>query len=289
MRCARAAIVATNSPINDLVALHAKQAPYRSYVIAARCPKGAFEDALYWDTLDPYHYIRLQEADGEDDGVDPWVLIGGEDHKTGEADDYEERFARLEHFARAMIPDLGPVDHRWSGQVMEPADAAPFVGRNPGERNVFVVTGDSGQGMTTGVMAGLLLRDLALGRENAWEQAYRPDRASLRATGEYVAENATMARNLTQYLTPGEAAGLDRIAPGHGALVRAGAQKIAAFRDEAGALHAFSAACTHAGCLVRWNALERCWDCPCHGSQFGVDGEPLNGPAISPLAPWRAT
>ena len=282
---ARAAIVATNSPINDLIVIHTKQAPYRTYVIAARCPADAVVDALYWDTLDPYHYVRLQEAS---DGGDPWAIIGGEDHKTGEAGDFDERFARLEHWARAMIPELGPVDHRWSGQVMEPADAAPFVGRNPGDRNIYVVTGDSGQGMTTGAMAGMLLRDLVLGRESPWEQAYRPARASLRAAGEYMAENAVMARNMTEYLTPGESGGLEGVAPGEGAVVRVGGQKVAAYRDPGGELHAFSAACTHAGCIVHWNALELCWDCPCHGSQFGVDGEPLNGPALSPLAPWRA-
>lgn len=277
---AGAAIVATNSPINDMVAIHTKQAPYRTYVVAARVPQGAVQDALYWDTLDPYHYARLQEAE---DGGDPWLIVGGEDHKTGEAHDHEARLAALEDWTRAHFENVGPVEHRWSGQVMEPVDNAPFVGRNPGDQNVYVVTGDSGQGMTNGAMAGMLLRDLVLGAPNGWEEAYRPQRKTLRAAGEYLSENATMATNLAQYVSGGQVARLDDLKAGQGAIVRIGTAKVAAFRDEGGSLHVRSAACSHAGCIVQWNAFERCWDCPCHGSQFGIDGEPQNGPAISGL------
>jgi Rieske Fe-S protein len=60
-------------------------------------------------------------------------------------------------------------------------------------------------------------------------------------------------------------------------------KKVAAYRDENGRIHARSAVCTHLGCHLHWNSFERCWDCPCHGSQFSVDGAVLNGPAIHPL------
>jgi len=276
---ADAAIIATNSPINDWIAIHTKQAPYRTYAIAAKAPAGAIPDALYWDTLDPYHYVRLQPGE---DGQD-WLIVGGEDHKTGQAHDHDARLMRLESWMRAHFPAAGAVEYRWSGQVMEPVDNVPFVGRNHGSANVFVVTGDSGEGITTGVVAGMIIAALALGDEHGWADAYRPQRATFRAAGEYVSENSTIAANMTEWVRPGDVADYADIAPGHGAVVRQGLKKVAAYRDEIGALHMRSAVCTHAGCIVHWNDFEKCWDCPCHGSQFGVDGEALNGPAFSPL------
>lgn len=282
---AGAAIVATNSPVNDWIAIHSKQAPYRTYVVAGRVPKGAVEDALYWDTLDAYHYVRLQP--GGDDGHD-WLIVGGEDHKTGHADDQAARFARLEAWARDRVPQFAGAEHRWSGQVMEPVDYAPYIGRNPGNERVFVVTGDSGEGMTTGALAGMLLRDMILDRPNDWAKAYEPSRVTLRAAGQYLRENSGVAADLARHLTSGEVASVDQLSRGQGAVLRRGARKIAAYRDDGGNLHLRSAACTHANCVVQWNGFEGCWDCPCHGSQFSVDGEVLNGPATSPLAEIEA-
>jgi glycine/D-amino acid oxidase-like deaminating enzyme len=212
---AKAAVIATNSPVNDWIALHAKQAPYRTYVIAMRVPRGSVADALYWDTLDPYHYVRLQPSR---DGGDDWLIVGGEDHKTGPESDFGNRLARLEEWTRIHFPEVRQVEHRWSGQVLEPVDGAPYIGRNDGNAQIFVSTGDSGQGLTTGVAAGMLLKDLVLGRDNPWASAYDPHRVTLRAAAEYVKENAAMVANL----------------PGGGAVVRQGTQKLAAFRDDAG-------------------------------------------------------
>lgn len=278
---AGAAIVATNSPVNDWLAMHTKQAPYRTYAIAARAQDGVMEDALFWDTLDPYHYVRLQPAS---DGGGPWVIVGGEDHKTGEANDFEARFGALEAWMRRHLPGARAVEHRWSGQVMEPVDLAPFIGLNPGDKHVFIATGDSGEGITTGVVAGMLLSDLAQGKPNDWEQAYRPGRKTLRALGAFLSENATVATNFTEYVRPGAISSLDDLKPGEGAVLRDSGKKVAAYRDAGGSLHLRSAVCSHAGCIVHWNALETCWDCPCHGSHFDVDGQPLHGPAIYPLA-----
>ena len=281
---ARAAVVATNSPINDWIAIHTKQAPYRTYVIAGRVPRGSVADALYWDTLDPYHYVRLQP--GDDDG--DWLIVGGEDHKTGQADDMDERLARLADWTRAHFRGFGEVEYRWSGQVFEPVDYAAFAGRNPGNQNIYVVTGDSGEGLSNGVAASLILRDLVLGRESPWAGPYDPDRKSVRAIGEFVSENLTMPRSLAEHLVGGDVASVDELKPGQGAIVRKGAGHLAAYRDESGALHVRSATCTHAGCMLHWNPFETCWDCTCHGSQFSVDGDVLNGPAFKPLAEAEA-
>ena len=280
---ARHAVFATNTPTNDWVAIHSKQAPYRTYAMAFTLPRGALPDALYWDLADPYHHVRLETGSGATDHL----IVGGADHKTGEADDASVRFEGLEAWARSLLPELGRETHRWSGQVYEPIDHVGFIGRNPGNQNVYVATGDSGQGMTHGVVAALLIADLIAGRSNPWSELYEPARKPLRAATEFVSENLTAVKNVAEYVAPGEIASEKDLAPGDGAIVRKGTSKIAADRNEGGGLHLFSARCTHLGCHLHWNSLEKCWDCPCHGSQFGIDGAVLQGPAIAPLEPYK--
>lgn len=277
---AQAAIIASNSPVNDWLAIHSKQAPYRTYAIAGPVPRGSVADALMWDTLDPYHYVRLQPGQSHD-----VLIIGGEDHRSGEADDMARRFDALVAWTRTHFPDFGEPTHRWSGQVLEPVDAVGFVGRNPGNERIYISTGDSGQGITTGAMAGMLIADLVTVGSSPWSEVYDPGRTPVAAAAEYVKENLGAVKNFTEYLTGGEVGSVDAVRPGQGAIVRDGLMKIAVYRDETNVLHQRSAVCSHAGCIVHWNALERCWDCPCHGSQFSVDGGVLNGPATAPLEP----
>lgn len=280
---ARHAVVATNSPIHDLVAIHTKQAPYRTYAMGFEIAPGLLADALYWDTADPYHYVRLVSGRAEGDEADV-LIVGGEDHKSGEADDAAERFDRLEGWIRALVPDLGPERFRWSGQVMDTLDYGGFIGAEGRSRRVFLATGDSGQGMTHGVVASLIISDLIAGRSSPFADVYDPDRKPVKAATTYVSENLTAVTNMAQYLMPGEVSSVDELEPGQGAIVREGLRKIAAYRAPDGTLFERSAICTHLGCHLAWNSFEQCWDCPCHGSQFAPDGAVLNGPAISPLA-----
>src|SRR5439155_21219958 len=113
-------------PVNDLVAIHNKQAPYLTYVVGLPVPRGSVPKALYWDTLDPYHYVRLQPA--ADGGTRDLLIVGGEDHKTGQADDAAERYARLIAWARERFPVNGKGEYHWSGQVMETIDGLAFIG-----------------------------------------------------------------------------------------------------------------------------------------------------------------
>ncbi|HEV3467891.1 MAG TPA: FAD-dependent oxidoreductase [Pyrinomonadaceae bacterium] len=282
---AGAVVVATNTPVNDLVAIHTKQAPYRTYVIGARVPQGSVPRMLLWDTPDPYHYVRLQTVSEGGETYDV-LIVGGEDHKTGQAEDFEERFRRLEEWTRERFPAVERVEYRWSGQVMEPVDGLAYIGRNPLDAaNVYIATGDSGNGMTHGTIAGILIRDLILGRENPWATLYDPSRISLRAGLEYAKENLNVAAQYTDHLTGGEVESAEEVAPGTGAVVRRGLTKVAVYRDEQGTLHERSAICAHLGCVVAWNDKEKSWDCPCHGSRYDPrDGHVLNGPAITGLA-----
>jgi Rieske Fe-S protein len=267
--------------VNDLVAVHTKQAPYRTFVVGALVPRGTIPQILMWDTPDPYHYLRVQRMDERDDVL----IVGGEDHKTGQADDGEDRFRRLEAWTRERFPAATSFEFRWSGQVMEPVDGLALIGRNPLDSdNVYIATGDSGNGMTHGTIAGILITDLIMGRNNAWARLYDPSRKTLGAIKELAKENLNVAAQYSDLITPGEVDEGSEVPRGEGAILRRGIAKVAVYRDEQGKLHERSAICTHLGCVVRWNSTEKTWDCPCHGSRFQIDGHVVNGPAIQALA-----
>lgn len=284
-------VIATNSPFNDLVTIHTKQAPYHTYVIGARAAAGAIGTALYWDTEDPYHYVRLQrttnrELGGDNDEPVDIVIVGGEDHKAGQAQDADVRFGRLEKWMREHCPAAGPVEFRWSGQVMETVDGLAFIGHNPLDAdNVYVATGDSGMGMTHGTIAGMLLTDLIQGRPNPWQELYDPARVRSGSAMEWVKENLNVALQYKDWLTRGDVPSIDQIAPGNGAVVVEAGHKIAVYRDERGDVHRRSAVCPHLGCIVAWNPSASTWDCPCHGSRFDKLGGIMNGPSAKDLDP----
>ncbi|MGQ0653318.1 MAG: FAD-dependent oxidoreductase [Betaproteobacteria bacterium] len=273
-------IVATNVPINDRVAIHTKQAPYMTYVIGARLTgaglTGDVPDILAWDTGDPYYYVR-REGDV--------LIVGGEDHKSGQAHDTVERHARLEAWARQRFP-IGEVQFAWAGQIMETVDYLAFSGRNPlDEPNIYVQTGVSGMGLTHGTLGARIIADLILGLDNPWAGLYDPARKRVSAAGEFAAENLNMAAQYGDWLTGGDVASAAEIPNDSGAIVRRGLAKIAVYRDPAGALHERNAACPHLGCIVQWNHAEKSWDCPCHGSRFDRLGHVISGPANVDLEP----
>jgi glycine/D-amino acid oxidase-like deaminating enzyme/nitrite reductase/ring-hydroxylating ferredoxin subunit len=276
---AAAVVVASNVPFHERFAVHTKQAAYRTYVVAGEIESGAMPDALLWDDGDPYHYVRLAECEG---GLR--VIVGGEDHKTGQDDD-TQAFVRLQEWARQRIPGIGTFTHGWSGQIIEPADGLAFLGADAGgEDNVYIVTGDSGNGVTHGTIGGLLIADLVAGRDNPWTGLYDPSRKLVRAPGGWTRENANVALQYRDWF--GGSDDVDGLARGEGTVVRRGVHQVALYRDGEGGLTAFSARCPHMGCVVRWSPQEKSWDCPCHGSRFdGRTGAILNGPASAPLDP----
>ncbi len=281
---ARAIVVATNTPapINDWMGIYTTQASYRTYVIGVRVPRGSVSDALYWDTEDPYHYIRVERS-SEDEKHDT-LLVGGEDHKTGQFEPNDAPFAKLEKWTRDHFPRAQEVTYRWSGQVQEPDDGIAFIGKAPTAKpNVYVITGDSGQGLTHGTLGGILVRDLILGRPNAWEQTYNPERKMVGGLTDFLKENLNVVAKYKDYVTPGEVSSEAEVQPGTGALMRDGLKKVALYRDTAGVLHKCSPVCTHMGCIVQWNHVESSWDCPCHGSRFDPYGKVTMGPAITDL------
>ncbi|HEY0049465.1 MAG TPA: FAD-dependent oxidoreductase [Pyrinomonadaceae bacterium] len=275
---ARSIVLATNYPI--MSKMFAKLPAYRTYVIGARVPKDSLEKALFWDTADPYRYVRTQPENDYD-----VLIVGGEDHRTGQEDDGDERFARLWDWTRERFPMAEEILYRWSGQFMETHDGLAFIGTFSGsEPNVYLITGDSGMGMTHGTIGGMLVSDLILGRENPWREVYEPSRLATQSIMEAVPEIISSTAPYVDWLTGGDVSSVEEIKPGEGAIISHGTTKIAAYRDETGKLYERSAVCAHLGCIVRFNSLEKTWDCPCHGSRYGIDGHPINAPAFKSLA-----
>ncbi len=284
-------VVTTNTPVNDRVTMHTKQFPYRTYVIACEVPKGSVKPALWWDTGDhdskwitqPYHYIRTTPYTETND----LLVIGGGDHKTGQADaediPEEERYYAIKAWAAKRFPMIGDIVFRWSGQVMEPVDSIGFIGKNPGEDKVLIVTGDSGNGMTHCTLAGFIIPDIIMGEPNPWIDLYDPSRLMFNAMGDYLSEAGNMTKQYFDLLTGGDIKSIDELKNGDGAIVRKGLKKFAVYRDDNGKVSAYSAICPHLGCVLQWNKDEKSFDCPCHGSRFTYEGKLINGPAVSDL------
>ncbi|MDF2455029.1 MAG: Gamma-glutamylputrescine oxidoreductase [Cytophagaceae bacterium] len=281
-------VIATNSPVNNKYIPHLQQYAYRTYVIGARVKKDTLPDVLWWDTGDvnanaeipPYHYVRLQPLDDQYD----LLISGGEDHGTGLADAEHitegERYALLEKWTRAHF-EIEDIIYQWSGQVLEPMDSLAYIGRNPTDhKNVYIVTGDSGNGMTHATIAGILIKDLIVGNENEWADLYDPSRFKLFTAGKTFFKE--VAQGLISYIKTKphpEDNEMESIPADEGKIVKMDGKPYGVYRDEANQLHIVEAECTHMKCIIKWNGDEKSWDCPCHGSRFTYEGQVINGPA----------
>jgi glycine/D-amino acid oxidase-like deaminating enzyme/nitrite reductase/ring-hydroxylating ferredoxin subunit len=278
-------VIATHNPLAGLAGsmtasvFQTKLALYTSYVIAGRVPRGTVPDALFWDTADPYHYLRIDPQLDHD-----LVIFGGEDHKTGQAPDTNACYARLEKALGAITPDIAQ-SYRWSGQVIETPDGIPYIGKMTDHQ--YAATGFAGNGMTFGTLAAVMFSDAINGRKNPWTDLFDPGRAAIQhGLWDYLKENADYPYYMmrARFADSGSRSLLS-VKPGNGKIIHENGARIAAYRRPDGSLTLLSAACTHMGCTVAWNEAERSWDCPCHGSRFTSDGEVISGPAQTPLAP----
>lgn len=278
-----AIVLATHTPLMGNTSLasatlfQTKLALYTSYAMAGRVPSGSVPDALFWDTADPYHYLRIDPHRGFD-----VVIVGGEDHKTGQSSDTSACYDRLERAVMTLAPGI-EITHRWSGQVIDTPDGLPYIGETA--TGQFVATGFGGNGMTFGTLGAIMAADRVTGRSNPWSDLLDPGRKKVRgALWDYLTEN----KDYPYYLVRDQFAGaegrsLRALKRGDGKILDIDGKRVAAYRDSSGATFVRSAVCTHMGCVVAWNGAERTWDCPCHGSRFATDGSVIAGPAESPL------
>jgi nitrite reductase/ring-hydroxylating ferredoxin subunit len=279
--------VATHVPIIDTLTMPTKVAAYRTYAVGVALPD-AGQRGLFWDVADPYHYIRTHVVAGA-----PTLIVGGEDHKVGEEDDTVVPFERLEayvlnHFHRPVAA----TDHRWSGQVLEPVDGLPYIGRVSGrdstDGHLYLATGYSGNGITGGTLAAMIITDQIRGVDNAYGKLFEPGRVKpVASAAAFIGENVDFPKHLVADHLPrlgkSDLDAVQRLAAGEGVVARVGGNKLAVYRNGRGELSALSPVCTHLGCLVHWNTTEKSWDCPCHGSRFDPLGRVLNGPATAAL------
>ncbi len=274
-------VVATHLPFHDTGGFFARAHPVRSYALSARLD-GPVPEGMYLSVDTPSRSVRSARMDGEE-----VVILGGESHKVGQDPDTRERYAALEEWARGHFP-VRSVDYRWSAQDYVPVDHVPFVGPvSPVSDRVFVATGFKKWGMTNGTAAGVMLADRIAGRDNPWASLFDTNRLNPRqSVKELIKENANVAKRFVKdRLTTETNRSVDDLAPGEAEVLVVDGERVAAYRDQAGTVHAVSPVCTHMGCTVTWNTAETTWDCPCHGSRFTCDGQVLQGPAVKDLEP----
>jgi glycine/D-amino acid oxidase-like deaminating enzyme/nitrite reductase/ring-hydroxylating ferredoxin subunit len=279
---ARDVVVATHYPVFDRSLLFAKLSPHRELVVAAPLAAERDPGGMYITPEENKRSVRT--APGPDGRR--LLIVTGESFLPGTADS-AERFEVLLRWTERYFPGAA-VSHRWATQDNDPTDTVPCVGRlHPGARHTWVATGFGGWGMSGGVMAGkLLAARIDGGPQPEWTALYEPFRplATAREGGAFLQHQATVAKHFAgDRLRPSHADSVEDVAPGTGAVVRSGGRHRAVYRDEDGTVHTVSARCTHMGCLVAFNTGERAWECPCHGSRFGVDGSVVQGPAVAPL------
>ena len=278
-------VMATNNPLVGLASiigstlLQTKLSLYTSYALGAQVSSGTVPEALFWDTRQPYDYLRVDRHRDFD-----YLIYGGEDHKTGQKKQTEKAYARLLGRLKKIIPEAR-VDHRWSGQVICTPDGLPYIGENA--EHEFVATGYCGNGITFGTVAAMMARDWTIGQKNPWTDLFAVDRKKIKgATWNYLRENKDYPYYMIKdRIARPEADSVRKLKRGDGMIIGSRRKKVAVFRDNNGNICKLSPVCTHLGCLVRWNSAESTWDCPCHGSRFKPTGEVIAGPAEDALAP----
>ncbi len=276
---AKTLVYATHIP-PGINLLHLRCSPYRSYAMAVKLQGEDYPSALAYDMYDPYHYYRTQEIDGE-----RYLIVGGEDHRTGENANTNKCFLQLESHIRTHF-NVSDITHRWSSQYYEPVDGLPYIGKLPGAKdNVFVATGYGGNGMTYSHVAALELSSLILKEESRYSDLFSPSRIKpVAGFTEFVKHNTdVVAQFVGKWFVTEKLEEVSSLAPDEGKVVKLHNETMALYKDTTGSLHAVNPACTHMKCSVAWNAAEKSWDCPCHGARYSIEGDVLNGPADANL------
>jgi glycine/D-amino acid oxidase-like deaminating enzyme/nitrite reductase/ring-hydroxylating ferredoxin subunit len=276
-------VIATHNPLMGRKGLigatlfQTKLSLYTSYVVGAEVPKDSSVEALFWDTQDPYDYLRVDDL-----GDRQYVIFGGCDVKTGQERNAEDQFKSVAARLAVLFPDAR-IRHRWMGQIVETDDGLPFIGENASRE--FIATGFCGNGFTLGTLAAMMARDRYLNRKNPWFDLLRVDRKPFHGgLWRYVRENLDYPYYLVRdRLAKASDLSVEQLRNGQGGILNMDGKRVAAYRSATGELTLLDPSCTHMKCLVRWNAADTTWDCPCHGSRFHAEGAVLSGPAEAPL------
>jgi glycine/D-amino acid oxidase-like deaminating enzyme/nitrite reductase/ring-hydroxylating ferredoxin subunit len=275
---AKKIIMATHTPKGFNI-LQTELGPYREYGISAVLKEDNYPEGIFWSMGSPGHSIRSFETDGK-----KHLVVIGEKHKTGQQSQEIDYFGNVEQFASSHF-NLQSFTHRWSAQHYHSADELPYIGKTAGSDDVYIATGFGTDGLIYGSLAARIIADDILNNENPWNRLYNAKRFTpAKSAGDFIQENINVAKQYVKdYLSKADTGTIEDIIPGEGKLTSIKGEKLAVSRDENGTAIAVSRTCTHLGCIVHWNRMEKTWDCPCHGSRFRTDGEVIEGPAIAGL------
>ncbi|MDQ3396085.1 MAG: FAD-dependent oxidoreductase, partial [Bacteroidota bacterium] len=277
---AKQVIMATHTP-KGIYAVHTAMEPYREHAMAVKIKEQLPARGIYWHLQQNQHYSLRPYSNGNDH----FLLVLGEPYKVGHENNTEENFKKIEEYVRANF-EVKSIEYTWAAQNYKPADLLPFIGKSPMENKIFIATGFAADGLVYGTLSGMMISDMILGIENPYEKIYSPTRFTPKASApKFFKENVDVAYQLVKdYLFYGDADEVKEIKVGQGKTIKLNNERLAAYRDESGTLNLVSGICPHMGCVVHWNNGEKSWDCPCHGSRFGVDGEVLEGPSFHGLS-----
>lgn len=282
---ARKLIMATHIPIG-INALQLKVYPYRSYAAAAQLADNHYPSMIMWHIDEPHFSISTHNVTAQDIDL---LIVAGNHHKTGQPSQHSaaDHMQITEAYLTSNF-NISTLDYAWSAQHYQPADGLPYLGlASRLTKHSYVATGYSADGLTYGTLAGLVLADLVLGKDNLWSKIYKSTRFTPKASAKrMVRENINvLGRYLADYPRNVEASDYLAIKRGEGKIIEEKAEKWAVYRSEEGELRIVSAICPHMKCVVKFNDAEKTWDCPCHGSRFTTEGQVIEGPALSPLKP----
>lgn len=277
---AKQVIMATHTP-KGIYGVHTAMEPYREHAMAVKIKGKLPAGGIYWHMQLEQHYSLRPYSIGNEN----YLLVLGESYKVGHENNTEEKFKKIEEYVRSHF-DVENIEYTWAAQNYRPADNLPFIGNSPLQNKIFIATGFAADGLTYGTLSGMIISDLILGIENPYSKTYSPTRFTPKASApKFIKENVDVAYQLVKdYLFYGDADEVKEIKVGQGKTIKLNNERLAVYRDESGILHLVSGVCPHMGCIVHWNNGEKSWDCPCHGSRFGVDGEILEGPAFHGLS-----
>lgn len=272
-------IISSHFPFYDKPGLYfARMYADRSYAIGVKTDK-EYPGGMYISADSPTRSIRYTPYNGE-----KLLIIGGENHKTGQGVDTLKHYEALEAFAEEVFGIKG-YEYRWSAQDLVTLDKLPYIGEiTSGREHILVATGYKKWGMTTGILAGHLLTDYVIGRNNPYKELYSPSRfqADPDLTNAITA-NADVAKHLLKGKLEIVGKIVEDLQDGEGAVVMYRGKRAGAYKDRNGKLYVVDTTCTHLGCECEWNHAEKSWDCPCHGSRFSYAGDVIEGPARKPL------
>ncbi|WP_243154862.1 FAD-dependent oxidoreductase [Clostridium thermarum] len=273
------AVIASHFPFFDGFGMYfMRMYAQKSYAMAIKTKKG-FAEGMFINAEQPTRSLRYTPFNGE-----KLVIIGGEHHNTGQDANTMVHFENLRDFAEQTY-GINEILFRWSTQDLMTLDDLPYIGRlTTGKQNVFVATGYKKWGMTTGTMAGLLIKDLILKKQSPWEELYTPSRFKSDPSLKNLAKEGVMiAKEFIKGKLKAASQTLEDLQPDAGKVIDIDGNKVGVYKNSEGRTYMVDTTCTHLGCEVQWNSAERSWDCPCHGSRFDVDGHVIEGPALKPL------